>query len=222
MLLRYAGYASKESEADILADDISYNSLEADPEGLLKRAFYVSKVRPAQEKSLNENGLKKLFDECEMPLVLTLARMEREGIKCEPSILTEIGDELAENIEKLENEIYAEAGCTFNINSPKQLGVILFENMQIPYPKPGKNKSGSYSTAADILDKLKDEHKIVADVLAYRKVAKLKSTYVDGLLPLIGEDGRVRPHFMQTVAATGRLSCTEPNLQNIPIRDDYG
>ncbi len=222
MLLRYAGYASKESEADILADDISYNSLEADPERLLKRAFYVSKVRPAQEKSLDENGLKKLFDECEMPLVLTLARMELEGIKCEPSILTEIGDELAENIEKLESEIYAEAGCTFNINSPKQLGVILFENMQIPYPKPGKNKSGSYSTAADILDKLKDDHKIVEDVLAYRKVAKLKSTYVDGLLPLIGEDGRVRPHFMQTVAATGRLSCTEPNLQNIPIRDDYG
>jgi DNA polymerase-1 len=94
--------------------------------------------------------------------------------------------------------------------------------MGIPYPKPGKNKSGSYSTAADILDKLKDDNKIVADVLSYRKVAKLKSTYVDGLLPLIGDDGRVRPHFMQTVAATGRLSCTEPNLQNIPIRDDYG
>jgi len=222
MLLRYAGYASKESEAAIMGDDISYNSLEADPEGLLKRAFYVSKVRAQQNRALEENALTRLFDECEMPLVLTLARMELEGIKCEASILTGIGDELSENITKLEEEIYAEAETNFNINSPKQLGVILFENLNIPYPKTGKSKSGSYSTAADILDKLKDDHKIVADVLEYRKLAKLKSTNADGLLPLIGADGRVRPHFMQTVAATGRLSCTEPNLQNIPIRDDYG
>ena len=222
MLLRYTGYVSREDEHVIMADNVSYDSLEIPPEDLLKRAFYVSGVRSGQQKALEENSLKRLFDECEMPLVLTLARMELEGIKCEPSILTEIGDELAENIDKLEKEIYSEAGTTFNINSPKQLGVILFENMNIPYPKSGKSKSGSYSTAADILDKLKDEHKIVADVLEYRKLAKLKSTYVDGLLPLIGTDGRVRPHFMQTVAATGRLSCTEPNLQNIPIRDDYG
>ena len=222
MLLRYAGYASKESEAGIMGDDISYNSLGADPEGLLKRAFYVSKVRPQQNMALEENRLTKLFDECEMPLVLTLSLMELEGIKCEASILTGIGDELSENITKLEEEIYAEAGTAFNINSPKQLGAILFENLKIPYPKAGKSKSGSYSTAADILDKLKYDHKIVADVLEYRKLAKLKSTYVDGLLPLIGSDSRVRPHFMQTVAATGRLSCTEPNLQNIPIRDDYG
>ena len=222
MLLRYAGYAANESEAAIMADNISYDSLETEPKDLLKRAFYVSKVRPEQQKSLEENGLKKLFDECEMPLVMTLARMELEGIKCEPSILTNIGNEIAENIDKLENEIYAEAGTDFNINSPKQLGVVLFEKMGIPYPKTGKSKSGSYSTAADILDKLKDNYRIVADVLEYRKLAKLKSTYVDGLLPLIGSDGRVRPHFMQTVAATGRLSCTEPNLQNIPIRDDYG
>ena len=222
MLLRYAGYASKESEAGIMGDDISYNSLGADPEGILKRAFYVSKVRPQQNMALEENRLTKLFDECEMPLVLTLSLMELEGIKCEASILTGIGDELSENITKLEEEIYAEAGTAFNINSPKQLGAILFENLKIPYPKAGKSKSGSYSTAADILDKLKYDHKIVADVLEYRKLAKLKSTYVDGLLPLIGSDSRVRPHFMQTVAATGRLSCTEPNLQNIPIRDDYG
>ena len=222
MLLRYAGYAAGEAESDIMGDAVSYNSLELAPEDLLKRAFYVSKVRPGQQKALEENSLKKLFDECEMPLVLTLARMELEGIKCEPSILTEIGEELTENIDKLEKEIYAEAGETFNINSPKQLGAVLFENLKIPYPKTGKSKSGSYSTAADILDKLKDDYKIVSDVLEYRKLAKLKSTYVDGLLPLIGNDGRVRPHFMQTVAATGRLSCTEPNLQNIPIRDDYG
>ncbi len=222
MLLRYEGYAADESEAGILSDGTSYNSLDADPESLLKRAYYAAKVRPEQQKLLEENGLKKLFDECEMPLVLTLARMELAGIKCDPEILKETGKELRDSIERLEKDIYAEAGREFNINSPKQLGAVLFEDMGIPYPKNGKNKSGSYSTAADILDKLKDDHKIVADVLAYRKVAKLNSTYVEGLLPLIGEDGRVRPHFMQTVAATGRLSCTEPNLQNIPIRDDYG
>ena len=222
LLLRYAGYAAKESESSIMTDDISYDSLKADPETLLKRAFYVSQVRPQQQKDLEENGLAKLFHECEMPLVMTLARMELEGIKCEPAILTEIGDELSENIQTFEKEIYAEAGTTFNINSPKQLGVVLFENLKIPYPKAGKSKSGSYSTAADVLEKLRADHKIVDDVLNYRKLAKLKSTYVDGLLPLIASDGRVRPHFMQTVAATGRLSCTEPNLQNIPIRDDYG
>ena len=222
LLLRYAGYASKESEASIVSDDISYNSLQADPELLLKRAFYVSKIRPQQQKDLEESKLTKLFYECEMPLVLTLTRMELEGIKCDSSILTGIGDELAVNIKKYEQEIYSEAGTTFNINSPKQLGTVLFEKMHIPYPKSGKSKSGSYSTAADVLDKLRSDNKIVDDVLSYRKLSKLKSTYVDGLLPLIGPDGRVRPHFMQTVAATGRLSCTEPNLQNIPIRDDYG
>ncbi len=222
MLLRYAGYASKEEEAGLLSDNTSYDSLEISPEDLLKRAYYVSVVRPEQQKSLEENGLTKLFFECEMPLTLTLARMELEGISCDISVLKEIGEELAGNIDKLEKSIYAEAGRSFNINSPKQLGMVLFEELEIPYPKPGKSKSGSYSTAADILDKLKEDHSIVADVLEYRKLAKLKSTYVEGLLPLICADGRVRPHFMQTVAATGRLSCTEPNLQNIPIRDDYG
>ena len=222
MLLRYAGYAASEAESAIMADNVSYDSLEMEPEDLLRRAFYVSKVVPEQKNALEENGLRRLFDECEMPLVMTLARMELEGIKCEPSALNEIGSELSENIARLEKDIYDEAGKNFNINSPKQLGTVLFDDLKIPYPKLSKGKSGSYSTAADILDKLRDDHKIVADVLEYRKLAKLKSTYVDGLLPLIGADGRVRPHFMQTVAATGRLSCTEPNLQNIPIRDDYG
>ena len=222
LLLRYAGYAADASEAALLSDDTSYRSLGFDPESLLKRAYYVSKVRPEQQKFLENNGLKKLFDDCEMPLVLTLARMEFAGIRCDRDILLETGEELRASIERFEEEIYAEAGREFNINSPKQLGAVLFEDMGIPYPKSGKSKTGAYSTAADILEKLRDDNKIVADVLAYRKVAKLNSTYVEGLLPLIGEDGRVRPHFMQTVAATGRLSCTEPNLQNIPIRDEYG
>lgn len=222
LLLRYAGYAADPSESSFLSDDVSYKSLDLDPESLLKRAYYAAKVRPEQQKLLEENGLRKLFYECEMPLVLTLARMEYAGITCDPAILKETGSELRESIEKFEQSIYAEAGREFNINSPKQLGAVLFDDLGIPYPKSGKNKSGTYSTAADILDKLKDDNKIVDDVLAYRKVAKLNSTYVEGLLPLIGEGSRVRPHFMQTVAATGRLSCTEPNLQNIPIRDEYG
>jgi len=222
MLLRYAGYAADPSEAGLLSDDASYDSSSLDPESLLKRAYYASRVRPQQEKLLEENGLRKLFDECEMPLVLTLARMELAGIRCDRDILKDTGEELRSSIERFEKEIYAEAGTVFNINSPKQLASVLFEQLNIPYPKSGNSKTGSYSTAADVLEKLKDEHKIVADVLAYRKVAKLNSTYVEGLLPLIGADGRVRPHFMQTVAATGRLSCIEPNLQNIPIRDEYG
>ena len=222
LLLSYCGYAAPESESAILSDDASYESSAFSGEELLRRAFYSAKVMEEQQKVLEENGLTALFRDCEMPLAATLARMELAGIKCEPEILRQIGEELRTGIQNLEKGIYEEAGTEFNINSPKQLGTILFEKMGIPYPKPGKNKSGSYSTAADILDKLKDSYGIVADVLEYRKLSKLNSTYVEGLLPLIGEDGRVRPHFMQTVAATGRLSCTEPNLQNIPIRDDYG
>lgn len=222
LLLRYAGYVASEDEAAALSDAASANSLELSEEECFRRAFYSAKVRPGQIKALKECGSYDLFTDCEMPLTLTLSRMEYAGIKCDPDILRDIGSELKEGISELEDEIYKEAGHEFNINSPKQLGAVLFEEMGITHPKPAKGKSGSYSTAADVLDKLKDDHKIVRDVLSYRKLAKLNSTYVEGLLPLIGEDGRVRPHFMQTVAATGRLSCTEPNLQNIPIRDDYG
>ena len=222
LLLRYNGYVASDDESAVLSDAASTASLYLTEDDLVKRAFYAAKLKAEQSKSLDEAGCRKLFDSCEMPLVLTLARMELAGIRCDSEILKGIGEELSASIAALEGEIYSEAGTEFNINSPKQLGSVLFEKLQIPYPKQSKNKKGSYSTAADVLDKLKDDNKIVADVLAYRKVAKLNSTYVEGLLPLIGEDGRVRPHFMQTVAATGRLSCIEPNLQNIPIRDDYG
>lgn len=221
LLLRYAGYAAQESETASLSDNAAYDTSALSARECLRRAFYTSAVKEGQDVQLEENGLRKLFDECEMPLVLTIARMELEGIKCDPDILSSIGDELTSSISRLEQNIYEEAGTEFNINSPKQLANILFEQMGLPYPK-AKGKSGSYSTAADILDKLKDSYSIVADVLEYRKVAKLNSTYVEGLKTVIGEDGKVHPHFMQTVAATGRLSCTEPNLQNIPIRDDYG
>ncbi len=221
LLLRYVGYAAQENESAFLGDDASYDTINYSAEDCLKRAFYSSAVKEKQEIQLEEKGLKKLFDTCEMPLVRTISAMELEGIKCDPEILGSIGREITDKIAVLEHEIYEEAGSDFNINSPKQLANILFEKMGIPYPK-AKGKTGSYSTAADVLDKLKDSYTIVADVLEYRKLSKLNSTYIEGLSAVIGEDGKVHPHFMQTVAATGRLSCTEPNLQNIPIRDDYG
>ena len=221
LLLRYSGYAASESEAGLLSEEASYDTSEFSAEDCLRRAFYASSVYEKQAELLEAKGLKRLFDTCEMPLVRTLASMELEGIKCDPGILESIGKEIADKISVLEQNIFEEAGTEFNINSPKQLGSVLFEKMGIPYPKT-KGKTGSYSTAADVLDKLKDSYSIVSDVLEYRKLAKLSSTYIEGLKAVIGEDGRVHPHFMQTVAATGRLSCTEPNLQNIPIRDDYG
>ena len=222
MFLSHLGMPCDESDVEIFKDEVNYISKGLSAENCLRRLYFSSLVECEQDMVLHSIGkLEELFRDCEMPLVSTLASMEYEGIKCDPDVLNSIGSELVGEIDKLEKEIYELAGTEFNINSPKQLGHILFEQMLIPYPKK-KSKSGSYSTAADILDKLKDDYEIVSKVLNYRKLAKLNSTYVDGLLPLIGTDGKVHPHFQQTVTATGRLSCTEPNLQNIPIRDEYG
>lgn len=186
-----------------------------------KRLVAMHWIQSKQRKALEENEMLSLFENCEMPLIRTISSMESTGVRVDAEVLREVGEELEQNIQTLEARIYDEAGKKFNINSPKQLGEILFEDMGIPYPKKMKGKN-KYSTAADILEKLQDEYAVVADVLQYRKAAKLKSTYIDGLLVLIGNDEKIHPHFNQTVAATGRLSCTEPNLQNIPIRDDYG
>ena len=163
--------------------------------------------------------MKKLFDEIEMPLVFTLDDMEKEGIRAEAQALKAYGDQLQVRIRELENSIWEQAGEKFNINSPKQLGVILFEKMGMPGGK--KTKTG-YSTAADVLDKLAPDHPFAADILEYRQLAKLKSTYADGLANYIGEDGRIHSTFNQTITATGRISSTEPNLQNIPIRMELG
>ena len=221
LLLRYCAYSAEEGETEILNDKADADLTRLSGEDCLKRAFYAASVRKEQEKLLLERELRDLFDSCEMPLVATIAGMEAAGIKCDPEVLKSIGKEISEGIVQKEKSIYEQAGTEFNINSPKQLAAVLFDKMGLPYPK-ARGKSGSYSTAADVLDKLKDSYPIVSDVLEYRKLAKLNSTYVEGLLAVIAEDGRVHPHFMQTVAATGRLSCTDPNLQNIPIRDEYG
>ena len=171
------------------------------------------------EKRLNELGMWKLYTEMEMPLVFVLAAMEMAGVKMNAQALKDYGNALAVKIAELEESIYEQAGENFNINSPKQLGVILFEKMQLPGSK--KTKTG-YSTSADVLEKLASEQPIIRDVLEYRTLAKLKSTYADGLLTCLDEDGRVRSTFQQTVTATGRLSSTDPNLQNIPIRMELG
>ena len=171
------------------------------------------------KKRLEELGMWELYTDMEMPLVFTLAGMEMAGVKMNAEALMEYGNALAVKIAELEERIYEQAGEKFNINSPKQLGVILFEKMQLPGSK--KTKTG-YSTSADVLEKLAPEQPIITDILEYRTLAKLKSTYADGLLTCLDEDGRVRSTFQQTVTATGRLSSTEPNLQNIPIRMELG
>lgn len=170
-------------------------------------------------QQLDEAGMRSLFDSIEMPLVYTLSDMEKAGIRIEAGELEAYGDKLKARIEELEQQIYEGAGETFNINSPKQLGVILFEKLKMPYGK--KTKTG-YSTAADVLDKLAPEYPFVAQILEYRQLAKLKSTYADGLAAFIGPDSRIHTTFNQTITATGRLSSTEPNLQNIPIRMELG
>lgn len=174
---------------------------------------------PVLEKKLEETGMDRLFWEIEMPLVFTLYHMEQAGVKVEADALKAYGDQLGGRIVELEKEIYEMAGEEFNINSPKQLGVILFEKLEMPHAK--KTKTG-YSTAADVLEKLAPDHPIVAKILEYRQLAKLKSTYADGLAVFIGSDGRIHGKFNQTITATGRISSTEPNLQNIPVRMELG
>lgn len=200
---------------------LHYANETLDGEDAQKRLVALDCIYRKQLSALEEKEMLSLFRDCEMPLIRTIAGMESQGMKINPEMLKSAGEELDTQIAKLEAEVFEEAGTIFNINSPKQLGEVLFETMGIPYPKKTKGKN-KYSTAADVLEKLEEDYPVVSKVLMFRKASKLKSTYVDGLLGLIGSDGRIHPHFNQTVAATGRLSCTEPNLQNIPIRDENG
>ena len=193
-------------------------------DAFLKYCGYLSAIPyKACEKvlgSVQSKDMESLYKEVEMPLALTLYHMEKEGIKVDRDSLEQYGKQLAFKIEVLEKEIYKLCGESFNINSPKQLGVILFEKLELPYKK--KTKTG-YSTAADVLEKLKDKHPVISKILEYRQLTKLKSTYADGLAGFIDEkDGRIHGKFNQTITATGRISSTEPNLQNIPIRMEIG
>ena len=185
-----------------------------------RKAEFIYKTKDMFLNELNSDGSLMLFHNIEMPLVEVLTDMEFTGIKVNRSYLEETGKELSIKIEKLEQEIYELAGTTFNISSPKQLGTILFETMQIPYPK--KIKDNSYSTSKEILDKLVGTYPIVDKILEYRMLTKLQSNYITGLISEIMEDGKIHTIFTQTLTRTGRLSSISPNLQNIPIRTEEG
>ena len=170
-------------------------------------------------EKLRELGLERLYYDIELPLCTVLADMEKAGILVDAEALREFGEMLAARIEKTEAGIYELAGETFNIASPKQLGVVLFDKLMLPAPK--KTKTG-YSTDADVLEKLEDKHPVIKEIKEYRELTKLKATYADGLLKVIAADGRIHTNFKMTATATGRLSSTEPNLQNIPVRRELG
>lgn len=211
------------SKLDLLGKLKIKKAAEEKPEALELMACYEAYACIAAKnqllEQLEDHGMKKLYDEIEMPLVYVLADMEKEGVRAEKAELEAYGAQLTGRISELETSIYEKAGERFNINSPKQLGVILFEKLQMPNGK--KTKTG-YSTAADVLERLAPDYPIVSEILEYRQLTKLKSTYADGLALCIAPDGRIHSTFNQTITATGRISSTEPNLQNIPIRMELG
>ncbi|MAT90077.1 MAG: DNA polymerase I [Flavobacteriaceae bacterium] len=196
--------------------------LEEQTEYAVEDADVTLQLKEHFEKELGEANTQKLFDDIEVPLLRVLAAMELEGIRLDEPFLKELSEALEKDIQRLEKDIYQEAGEEFNIGSPKQLGEILFGKMKL-VDKPKKTKTGQYSTAEDVLSYLAKDHKIIRDVLEYRGLTKLKSTYVDALPGQVEEKTkRVHTDYMQTVAATGRLSSNNPNLQNIPIRTERG
>lgn len=196
---------------------------EQEPEKFMSYGCYAAYTAYAAaevlQHKLEEYGMERLFCEIEMPLSYVLYDMEKEGIRVEAQELKKYGEALSGRIKELEEEIHKKAGEEFNINSPKQLGEILFEKLSLPGGK--KTKTG-YSTAADVLEKLAPEYPIVGEILEYRGLAKLKSTYAEGLSAFIGSDQKIHTNFNQTITATGRISSTEPNLQNIPMRMELG
>ena len=185
----------------------------------LENAAAIACLEEVFTKKLTEFGMDRLYYEIELPLCAVLAEMESAGVLIDREALLQYGEGLADGIEVLRDEIHAMAGEPFNINSPKQLGVVLFEKLGLPAGK--KTKTG-WSTNADVLDKLRGKHPIIQHILDYRTLTKLKSTYADGLLKVIDDDGRIHSNFTMTVTATGRLSSVEPNLQNIPVRKEQG
>ncbi|MDA3129831.1 DNA polymerase I [Aliibacillus thermotolerans] len=189
-------------------------------EHLVRKGVALFTLKDSLEEELQKNQQDKLFQKLEMPLSLILGKMEITGIRVDPAQLNKMGEELQKTLSDLEEEIYELAGTTFNINSPKQLGSILFEKLNLPVIK--KTKTG-YSTSADVLEKLSDRHEIIPKLLHYRQVMKLQSTYIEGLLKVIHpKTKKIHTMFNQAITQTGRLSSTEPNLQNIPIRLEEG
>lgn len=211
------------TRADLIGKQTIKKAMDADLKQLTVYAGYLGYVSLKSfeilDKQLKETQMDSLFTEIEMPLIYSLYHMEEAGVKVEKEELKEYGDKLKVRIQKSEEEIYELAGETFNINSPKQLGEVLFDHMKLPHGK--KTKTG-YSTAAEVLEKLAVDYPIVNMILEYRQLSKLNSTYAEGLANYIQQDGRIHGTFNQTITATGRISSTEPNLQNIPIRMELG
>lgn len=222
MLAAYLCNPSASSYATdrIIAEYAPYEpEIEGETDEFIKNACLFSLACDTLENELEKTGQKKLFDEIELPLARVLGEMELCGFSADVNGLKALSSELDTRIKALESEIYSLVGYEFNLNSPKQLGVALFEKLGLPAKK--KTKSG-YSTGAEVLEGLKNEHPAVSLLLNYRQLAKLKSTYADGLQDCIAEDGRIHSTFNQTEARTGRISSLEPNLQNIPVRTAEG
>lgn len=222
MLAAYLCNPSASSYATdrIIAEYAPYEpEIEGEKDEFIKNACLFSLACDTLENELEKTGQKKLFDEIELPLARVLGEMELCGFSADVNGLKALSSELDTRIKALESEIYSLVGYEFNLNSPKQLGVALFEKLGLPAKK--KTKSG-YSTGAEVLEGLKNEHPAVSLLLNYRQLAKLKSTYADGLQDCIAEDGRIHSTFNQTEARTGRISSLEPNLQNIPVRTAEG
>ena len=215
---KYCGFdltpPADENDQMTLLSDNSQDRLEG-----LQNASAIACLEEALRRKLTEFGMDKLYHEIELPLCGVLAEMEYTGVLIDRDALYAYGEGLVDGIELLQSQIYGMAGGTFNINSPKQLGTVLFEKLMLPAGK--KTKTG-WSTNADVLEKLRDKHPIIQMILDYRTLTKLKSTYADGLLKVISDDGRVHSNFTMTVTATGSLSSVEPNLQNIPVRKEQG
>ncbi|WP_283153891.1 DNA polymerase I [Guptibacillus hwajinpoensis] len=187
---------------------------------LVRKAFAVFQLKETLEEQLKKNEQYELFHDLEMPLTLVLGEMETKGVSVDTKFLEKMGAELNEKLSKIEARIFELAGTEFNINSPKQLGEVLFDKLELPVIK--KTKTG-YSTSADVLEKLESKHDVIPEILLYRQLGKLNSTYVEGLLKVIYSDtGKIHTRFNQALTQTGRLSSTDPNLQNIPIRLEEG
>lgn len=218
---------SLEEEKDFFKDFFAENrqtdlfSQSADPFSNygLQWCAVVNSLAPVIKEAILENDLDQVYYQVELPLIQVMASMEQDGVTVDCQELTRLGDIITSQVKQITQQIYDLAGETFNINSPVQLGPILFEKLGLT---AGKKTKRGYSTSAETLQRIMDEHEIVPLILEYRTLTKLNSTYIEGLIPLIDREGKIHAHFNQTVTATGRLSCTEPNLQNIPIRQAFG
>ncbi|MDD6572331.1 MAG: DNA polymerase I [Thermoflexaceae bacterium] len=206
------------SQSELVKSD-GYDRVSKELQPLVLNVYFAYQAYEGLKQALEKEGMFSLYNEIELPLIVVLYDMERFGMKVDKDALKVYGEHLSVRIKELEKQIFESAGVEFNINSPKQLGEVLFDKLGL---KGGKKTKTGYSTSAEVLEKIKDEHPVIPAILEYRQLTKLKSTYADGLAVCIGSDNRIHSKFNQTITATGRISSTEPNLQNIPVRMELG